>query len=128
MARRVGSSWVTACVSVGSLALLGLTGCYEHHTADEELLDIPFPDEAYPADAGIKVGDAGASKCTGTDPIALFFCNLTQPPATGAGATGATQPGIGDLLGLLGGGGTAAGGGTGAAAPSIADLIALLCG
>src|SRR4051812_23346236 len=105
MARRVGSSWVTACVAVSTVALLGTSGCYEHHTADEELLDIPFPDEAYPADSGVRATDAGGSKCTGTDPFALFLCNLTQPPATGTG-TGTAQPSITDLLGLLGGGGT----------------------
>ncbi|MDB4988768.1 MAG: hypothetical protein JWN04_3946 [Myxococcaceae bacterium] len=136
MARRVGTSWsgVGSVLTAGLLSVCGASGCYEHHTADEELLDIPFPDDAYP-DAGVHAADASTgTKCTGTDPIALFLCQLTAPSPTartGTGTGAAATPSLQDIITLLGGLGGATGTGTGTGANSqnpLAALTALLGG
>jgi len=78
---------------------LGLSACFGHHTADEEVL---IPEPAIKYDAGSGGGIAGRDSGTGaadcskeTDPIASLLCSL------GGGGAG----GITDLIdGLLGGG------------------------
>jgi hypothetical protein len=128
MARRVGTLLVGSAV----LALCGsLSGCYAHHTADEELVDIPFPAAYDDDDAGTVVSDGGAAKprCTGADALANFLCNLTSPAPTAQTPAAApdltdliTAAGsLGDLAGLFGGGAT---GNTGNAANPFADLLA----
>lgn len=122
MKRRVGTRLLS---SIPLLLVSGLGGCYAHHTADEELLDISFPDEVYP-DAGAPVADAGSTTaCTQTDPIQLLICQFSQGggtggfnipglTGTGTGTTGTTSQtpdlsGLTDLIGLLGGGTTGTG-------------------
>jgi hypothetical protein len=98
-----------------------LGGCYAHHTADEDLLDVAFPDQVYP-DAGTSVTKDAGTGCTQTDPIQLLICQFSQ----GAGGLG----NLGDLgnLGNLGnlGSGTGTDTGTGTGQPdlgAIGDLI-----
>ena len=123
MAHRLGTLWVG---SAGLVIASSLVGCYAHHTADEELIDIPFPAEVY-ADAGIKVDaappvvvDAGKPACSGTNAIETFLCGL-QTPTTGT--TGSGTPDIGSLITLLGGGNTGTTGGI-----DLTSLINLLGG
>ncbi|HEX5659333.1 MAG TPA: hypothetical protein VFX59_19195 [Polyangiales bacterium] len=79
-----------------ALAGLMMTGCYAQRPLDEELAEERADASALPPDAGAPVADAGAPRCSDTDPIALLLCQLT-PPAS------AQQPqaGIPDLTGLL---------------------------
>jgi hypothetical protein len=126
MKRRLGT-WLLS--SVPLLLSSGLAGCYAHHTADEELLDISFPDDVYP-DAGAAPGaDAGSSKgCTQTDPIQLLICQFTQG---GTGGTTTTQPTstantFQDILnGILGGN---TGSNTSSGFQDIIDLVSVLGG
>jgi hypothetical protein len=117
MDRRVGTRLLSSFPLLLS-SMLG--GCYAHHTADEELLDIEFPDEVYPDAGPAAPADAGsANRCTQTDPIQLLICQFTQ----GGG-------GLGNLPGL-GGTGTNNGSGTGTQTPDlggIQDLIDQLIG
>jgi hypothetical protein len=144
MARSVGS-WL-----VGSVLLSSLGGCYASHTADEELLDLEFPEEVYPADAGA-AADAARNKCDLADPIQRAICQFTQGAqrpgngnGNGNGQCNQTDPiqkaicefsqGAGGGTGGTGGipgldigtiidllGGGAGGGGTGT--PSLEDLL-----
>ncbi len=135
--RRVGTRLLS---SLPLLVSSALGGCYAHHTADEELLEIPFPAEAYP-DAGANViADAGGSKCTQTDPIQLLLCQFTSGSGGlgalgGLGGTGSgTTGGSTDLSGLQGLIGQFFGGGTGTTTPGstgtagLTDLINQLTG
>jgi hypothetical protein len=125
MAHRLGTLWVG---SAGLFVASSLVGCYAHHTADEELVDIPFPAEVY-ADAGIvvvdaapPVVDAGKPACSGTNAFETFLCGL-QTPSTGTTGTGSSTPDIGSLITLLGGGNTGSTGGI-----DLTSLINLLGG
>ena len=99
------------CVRIlGSVSVLSLSSsCYSRRTADDELLDFP-PRVAANADAGhggSVSADAGsadsgqrdagsASRCTGTDVISLFLCNLTMPTPAGSNTNA-----VSDLTKLL---------------------------
>jgi len=136
MARRLGT-WLLGSAALSLGALSSLSGCYSHHTADEDKLDIDFPDGSYDAgvvvvtDAGPVKSDAGNCGAPGT--IQSFLCGLMggtggTTPATGTGGTGTpsiadilngTQDpaAFGDLLGALTGMGTTGG-------SSLTDLLA----
>lgn len=110
MARRV-QVWL-----LGALAL-SHTGCYLHHTADEEELEfaVPGADASVPSpgdpgalptvsDAGVAAVDAAVDCQTLPDIVQQVLCTARQsaPPGTTPGNTGVS---IEDLLGgLLGGG------------------------
>ncbi|HEX5661706.1 MAG TPA: hypothetical protein VFX59_31160 [Polyangiales bacterium] len=126
--------------SIPWLLSSALGGCYAHHTADEELLDIGFPEEAYP-DAGAARDAGPINKCTQTDPIQLLLCQVTSGGGLGGlGGLGGTGTGTGtgtgqtpdlgglqDIIDLLGGAG-GAGGGTNTGAGGLQDIIDLLGG
>jgi hypothetical protein len=123
MKRRLGSRLWSA---VPWLVASAVGGCYSHHTADEELLDIAFPDDVYP-DAGAPVVPDAGTACTQTDPLQLLLCQFTQGGGQGSIpglGGGGTQPpdlsSLQDLIGLLGGGA----GGT----ADLGDLLDLLAG
>lgn len=138
MARRV-ETWLVG--SAGWLVASALTGCYTHHTADEELINLPFPADAH-GDAGDAGGaahaaDAAAARdagtCTGANAIETFICGLSPQTGGTTGTTGTTgTPGginLTDLITLFGGGTGTNTGTTGTAGqPSIADIIALFGG
>ncbi|MEY4513899.1 MAG: hypothetical protein RLZZ450_6021 [Pseudomonadota bacterium] len=139
MARRLGT-WLLGSATLSLSALSSFSGCYQHHTADEDALAIDFPAGSYDAgqvapdtgtrpDAGVAKPDAGSCGAPGT--IQSFLCSLTgggAAPTTGTGATGTpsiadilngTQDpsAFGDLLGALTGMGSTGSG-------SLADLLA----
>jgi len=108
------STGVRVLGTVSALCLVA--SCYSRRTADEELVDFT-PRAASPADAGSSpvladaglvdsgvrpVVDAGATRCTGTDPISVLLCSLTMPRAgTGTTTTPTSTGGLTDLIGLL---------------------------
>ncbi len=112
MVRKLGT-WLLG------VAAFAQTSCYQHHTADEELLGLPpGPDAAVAvtdagagtpaADAGVR-GDGGTG-CPGTDAITQLACSFL------GGDAGAAAGNINDLINSLGGLGALTGllgGGTG---------------
>ncbi len=82
-------------------AACALSGCYMHHTADEELLGVPDEDAGPLADAGdggsgAARGDAG-SACAGTDIFSQLTCAFLPTDA------GSGQPNINDIINAFGG-------------------------
>jgi hypothetical protein len=127
MTRRFGTRLLS---SVPLLLSSGLAGCYAHHTADEGLLDISFPEDVYPDAGAAPAADAGSSKgCTQTDPIQLLICQFTQGGTGGTTTTMApatTANSFQDILnGILGGN---TGSNTSSGFQDIIDLVSVLGG
>jgi hypothetical protein len=132
--RRLGT-WL-----LGSAVLsLGSAGCYQQHTADEEAIELEFPEGSY--DAGVvAVVDAGsANNCGAPGTIQAFLCGLQGGQSGAPGQPSLTDllgpGGLGDLLGGMQPGarpGTQAAprdaGVVGAGGVSIEDILGVLGG
>jgi hypothetical protein len=106
MARRHGT-WLLGSAALSLGALSSFSGCYQHHTADEDALTIDFPAGSYDAgataDSGSSAGDGSAAtpdagNCGAPGTIQSFLCGLTGGGGMQTGTGGTGTPSITDLL------------------------------
>lgn len=99
-------------ISLGLLAL-SLPGCFDHHTADEQVLELVEVDDAgvgttNKADASASKADASTTGCATSDPLSSFLCQLGGGNTTGKADAAAADPFTAIIQQILGGGGTGA--------------------
>lgn len=130
MARRLQVGWLGA-------AALSLSGCFQYHNAEEELLELPpltttedggVAQPVAPSDAGVDPAPGPTDAAT-SNPLTALCAALTDPVqqllCRGAlqGGTNGGTGNAGDLLGDLLGGRRRDGGTTTPGQPSLEDVL-----